>query len=248
MIWRNRLFGVAFGLTAVFWSTLILLMRPLPFRWRHAVGSFWADSVIWQAKMICGVDWHVQGREHIPDQPCIFVLNHQSNWETFFTTLLHRKLTWLLKKELTDMPYIGWGLRAMRPIAIDRSQGRAAIKTLLREGAQRIGSGYSLVIYPEGTRSAVDAPQPFKMGAGRLAHELGVPVVPIAHNAGQFWAVNGQLHSGTVQVVIGEAILPQGLTPKAINAQAEAWISAQREALVRAEKVRRANGNVELLV
>ncbi|UJF23821.1 1-acyl-sn-glycerol-3-phosphate acyltransferase [Suttonella sp. R2A3] len=238
-MWRHRLFGVAFGLNAVFWATLILLMSPLPFRWRHKVGSYWADGVIWLAKIICGIDWQVIGREHIPDQPCILLLNHQSNWETFFTTLLKRDLVWLLKKEITDMPYVGWAIRLMNPIAIDRTQGRVAMKMLMCEGAKRIASGYSLVIYPEGTRSAVDAPQPFKMGAGRLAHELGVPVIPIAHNAGQFWPVRGQTHSGVVQVVVGEAIDPHGLSPKDINAQAEAWISVQRDALVAAEKARR---------
>ena len=96
-----------------------------------------------------------------------------------------------------------------------------------------------MVIYPEGTRSPVDEPQPFKVGAGRLAQDAGVPVIPIAHNAGQFWQKKGRMHSGTVQVVIGEPINIEGKSPKEINAMAEAWINTERTRIINAEKARR---------
>lgn len=239
MIIRSWLFKGIFRLNAALWATIILACLILPFAWRHRIGTYWSDSTVWLARLICGVRWEIHGSEHIPDGPCIFVVNHQSNWETFFTVLLKRKQVWLLKKELTDMPYIGWAMRAMHPIAIDRSQIRCALQTLMREGIQRLNSGYALVIYPEGTRSPVDAPQPFKVGAGRLAHSADVPVIPIAHNAGQFWPLKGTLHSGTVQVIVGEPIDISGKSPKEINAAAEAWINRERSRIINAEKARR---------
>ena len=226
-------------LATFLWSTLILMMLILPFKWRHGVGTSWADTVIWLARLICDVCWEIHGHNNIPDQACILVVNHQSNWETFFTTMLQRRQVWLLKKELVKMPYVGWAMHAMGPVAIDRKQGREALRMLLEEGKQRLDSGYSLVIYPEGTRSPVDEPQPFKVGAGRLAQDAGVPVIPIAHNAGQFWPKKGRMHSGTVQVVIGEPINIEGKSPKEINALAEAWINKERTRIVNAEKARR---------
>lgn len=239
MMLRSFIFKVAFMLATFIWSSLILIMLILPFKWRHYIGTFWADTTVWLARLICGVRWEVHGQENIPDTPCILVVNHQSNWETFFTTLLQRKQVWLLKKELVKMPYVGWAMNAMGPVAIDRKQGREALKMLMEEGKRRLDSGYSLVIYPEGTRSPVDDPQPFKVGAGRLAQTVGVPVIPIAHNAGQFWPRKGRMHSGTVQVVVGEPIDTEGKLGKEINALAEAWISAERARIVNEEKVRR---------
>lgn len=236
---RTYVFKLAFILASFVWSTLILAMLVLPFKWRHYIGTYWSNTIIWLARLICGIRWEVHGREHIPDEPCIFVVNHQSNWETFFTSMLQRKQVWLLKKELVKMPYIGWAMKAMGPVAIDRNQAREALKTLMKEGKERLDRGYSLVIYPEGTRSAVDAPQPFKVGAGRLAQTAGVPVIPIVHNAGQFWPKKGLMHSGIVQVLIGEPINIEGKTAKEINALAESWISTERLRITNAEKARR---------
>ena len=246
MMVRSLIFKAAFMLATFLWSTLILMMLVLPFKWRHHIGTFWADTVIWLARVICGIRWEIHGHEHIPDQACILVVNHQSNWETFFTTLLQRKQVWLLKKELVKMPYVGWAMNAMGPVAIDRKQGREALRMLMEEGKQRLDSGYSLVIYPEGTRSAVDAPQPFKVGAGRLAHDVGVPVIPIAHNASQFWPKRGCMHSGTVQVIVGEPINIEGKSAKEINEMAETWISSERSRIVNAEKARRGEAIVSV--
>ena len=113
------------------------------------------------------------------------------------------------------------------------------MQKVIEEGRQRIESGYSVILFPEGTRAPADAPLPFKLGAARLAAALGVPAVPIAHNAGQFWPKRGLMHPGTVHVVVGEPIDPHGKTPAEINAIAETWINDTRARLVAAEKTRR---------
>lgn len=146
---------------------------------------------------------------------------------------------WVLKKELMMLPFFGWALAVLRPVPIDRKQKRRAMQQVIAEGRQRIESGYSVILFPEGTRAPADAPLPFKLGAARLAAALGVPAVPVAHNAGQFWPKCGLMHPGTVHVVVGDPIDPHGKTPAEINAIAETWINDTRARLVAAEKTRR---------
>lgn len=239
---RTGLFYGLWGMATVFWSVLIIMMVVLPYRWRHRIATGWGDTTIWLARWVCGIRWQVHGLEHLQGAPAVIVANHQSTWETMFLPLLVRNQVWVLKKELLQLPIFGWAMALLRPIAIDRKQRRQAMEKVIVEGRARLADGFWVVMYPEGTRSAVDNPQPFKAGASRLAHQLGVRVIPIAHNAGQFWPKKGLMCSGTVQVCIGAPIAVEGLSAVEINERAQAWVADKREQLVAQENRRRGEG------
>jgi 1-acyl-sn-glycerol-3-phosphate acyltransferase len=122
----------------------------------------------------------------------------------------------------------------MSPIAIDRSRGIKAMRAIARRGKERLGQGFWVIVFPEGTRVAPGARRKYQLGGAWLAAHAGAPVVPVAHNAGRFWPRNSfTKYPGEVVVRIGPPIETAGREPEAINAQAEAWIETQQKALDR---------------
>ena len=132
---------------------------------------------------------------------------------------------WVLKKELLRIPVFGWGLALAKPIAIDRSQNKAALKQLLVQGKERLESGLCVVICPQGTRRPPGEFGRFNVGGAMLAVKNQMPVVPITHNSGSFWPRKGLLkYPGTIEVIIGEAIETSGKSADQVNDQARNWI------------------------
>ncbi|MDQ3185332.1 MAG: 1-acyl-sn-glycerol-3-phosphate acyltransferase, partial [Pseudomonadota bacterium] len=114
------------------------------------------------------------------------------------------------------------------PIAIDRSSGKAALKQIVEQGKDRLKQGFWIVIFPEGTRIAPGEKGKYRIGGAWLATHTAVPVIPVAHNAGEFWGKNAFIKlPGTITVSIGTAIDPMGMEPDDLNARVEAWIEAE---------------------
>jgi 1-acyl-sn-glycerol-3-phosphate acyltransferase len=176
--------------------------------------------------VICGLRHRVTGLEHLPDGPCIVLCKHQSTWETIsLRAILPLRQAWVLKRELLRIPIFGWALSQYRPIAIDRSAGRQAMRQLLAQGQEHIANGRWVVVFPEGTRVAAGERRRYNIGGAMLAEKTGAPVVPIAHNAGFFWRRRGvRKFPGTIDVVIGKPITTTGRKASEINAEVEGWI------------------------
>jgi len=190
------------------------------------IARFWSICTLFLAKIICGIDYHVTGLENISeDHNAIVLCKHQSAWETIFLTAALPPSCILLKKSLLWIPFWGWAMAALKPIAIDRSSPKQALSQLLKQGAKRLQEGYWIVMYPEGTRTAPGEQRKFSASGSLLAMRTGFPVIPIAHNAGEFWPRNSFLKfPGVIQVKIGPAISAENRKSKEINAEAEAWI------------------------
>ena len=136
----------------------------------------------------------------------------------------------MLKRELLWIPVFGWGLALMRPIAIDRKSGRRAVKQVVRQGLRRLAEGCWVVIFPEGTRVAPGRRLRYRLGGAVLAEESGFPVVPVAHNAGEYWPRRSFLkRPGTIRVVIGAPIQSESRTAPDIIRQVEDWIEGTME-------------------
>lgn len=211
-------------ITPVF-AVIALLTFPLPPLARYRIITVWTRCVIWAARAICGIRYRVIGAEHIPREPCIILAKHQSAWETLAFQLIFPPQVWVLKKELLQVPFFGWGLAMLSPIAIDRSSRREALQQLIEQGRQRLQSGFSIVIFPEGTRIPPGQRGKYRPGGARLAVQTGTPVLPVAHNAGLRWGRNAFLkHPGLVTVSIGAPIHPQGLDAETLIARVEQWI------------------------
>jgi 1-acyl-sn-glycerol-3-phosphate acyltransferase len=229
---RSALFAAALVLITPLYALLALATFPLPRMARYQVISGWSRLVIRSARIILGIDWRVEGRENLPGRPAVILAKHQSAWETMAFQLIFPPQVHVLKRELLWIPFFGWGLALMSPIAIDRSRGVAALRTIARRGRERLAQGFWVIVFPEGTRVAPGERREYQLGGAWLAAAAAAPVVPVAHNAGLFWPRNAFLkRPGTVTVRIGPAIDTASRDPKTINSMAEQWIEEQQKAL-----------------
>ena len=229
---RSVLFAAALVLITPPYAIVALLTFPLPRLTRYRIISGWSRLTIWLAKAIVGIDWRVEGRENLPARPSVILAKHQSAWETMAFQLIFPPQVHVLKRELLWIPFFGWGLALMSPIAINRSRGVAALRAIARRGRERLTQGFWVVVFPEGTRVAPGASREYHPGGAWLACETGALVVPVAHNAGLVWPRNAFVkRPGTVTVRIGPPIDPANRDPKTINAIAKSWIEEQQKAL-----------------
>ena len=218
-------------LTPIF-STLGLLTFPLSPLTRYRVISQWAKLMLPLLRMVCGIRHEVRGIENIPREPCIVLCKHQSAWETLALQEIFPPQVWVLKRELLWIPFFGWALALTSPIAIKRSDGKGAMKQLLKQGKDRLKQGFCVVIFPEGTRIPFGQRGKYKIGGAMLAASSGVPVVPVAHNAGRLWGRNAfSKHPGLITMSIGAPIETKGLKAEEINARVEAWIENEIQRL-----------------
>ncbi len=192
---------------------------------RYRIIFGWALIMLWLLRVLCGIRMEVRGAGNIPREPCIVLCKHQSAWETIALQKVFPPQVWVLKRELLWLPFFGWGLAMTSPIAIKRSEGREAMKQLLKQGKERLQMGFCVVIFPEGTRIPYGQRGKYKIGGALLGASSGAPVVPVAHNAGRLWGRNSFLkHPGVITMSIGAPIDPAGLKAEEINRRVEEWI------------------------
>lgn len=230
---RVVLFYLLLSSSSFFWCLFAVILAPfMSFerRYRLLIRS-WCHLAVWLARTVVRIDYRIHGLENIPPQPCVVLAKHQSTWETFFLSGLFEPLSQVIKRELLQVPFFGWGLATLKPIAIDRENPKTALRQLARLGAERLAQGCWVLIFPEGTRIPVGQTGKFSRGGAALAVNAGLPVLPIAHNAGRFWPKEGWAkYPGTIDVIIGEAMHADGEGPQAIaelNQRAERWINAR---------------------
>lgn len=229
---RSLLFALALILLTPPYSLVALATFPLPRRLRYRIIGGWSRIVVWLARMLLGLRYRVLGRERLPARPAIILSKHQSAWETIAFQLIFPPHVQVLKRELFWIPFFGWGLALMSPIAIDRSRGIRALKRMAELGAKRLAQGFWILIFPEGTRVAPGSRGKYHQGGAWMAVRTGAPVVPVAHNAGLFWGRNAFVkRPGVVTVEIGEPIEPASLTPEALNARVQEWIEGRMREL-----------------
>lgn len=225
MFLRSLLFALGMWISTVVIASLAMFTAPLAFTSRFRFISQYARFNIWWLEKTCAINYEVSGLENIPSANAIVLCKHQSAWETLALQLIFPAQVMLLKRELLWIPFFGWALALLEPIAIDRSAGRKAMKQLIDQGKEKLAAGRWVIIYPEGTRMAPGARGKYAPGGALLAEHSGYPVVPVAHNAGEFWPRRSFLkRPGTIRVVIGPVIESAGRKAQEINRQAEDWI------------------------
>ncbi len=222
---RSVIFFVIQAALTVVWSILSLLTFPFPALVRYRIITTWSRLVVWLASALCGVRYQVVGLDNLPKQASIVLAKHQSAWETLAFEVFLPPQVWVLRRSLLRVPFFGWGLAMMNPIAIDRASGITALKQTLEQGRDRLRQGFWIVIFPEGTRIAPGARGRYHVGGAWLAIQTGAPVVPIAHNAGYLWGKNAFVkHPGRITVSIGEPIAPDGMKAEELSRRVEDWI------------------------
>jgi len=215
-------------LSSLIISPLILLVSLFPFETRYRLAQSWVQFNLWMLKTVCGLSHEVQGLENIPQENGVIVAKHQSAWETIALQAIFPPLVFILKRELLWIPVWGWAMKCLDPIAIDRKAKMAALKQVLNDGEARLKAGRWVVIFPEGTRVAPGQKGRYNASGGMLAHRVGCPVVPVAHNAGEFWGRKAFLkYPGVIQVRIGPPIDASRFSASEINQRVETWIEGQ---------------------
>lgn len=229
---RCVLFEVLRITLTVIFATIAPLTAPLSARGRYRIITTWSKLVTITARLIVGIRYEVDGLENLPKTPCVIMSKHQSAWETVAFQVLLPPQVWVLKKSLLWIPFFGWGLAMMNPIAIDRRNGPRALKKILEQGKSRVRDGWYIVIFPEGTRVAPDETGDYQIGGAWLARKLNVPIVPIAHNAGKVWPKNAFLKKpGMISVVVGPPIPTTSKDPNQLIDEVKDWIEATTKSL-----------------
>lgn len=222
---RAILFYLGYAAATVIWGsigTAFGWLIPYRTRFQFVIG-LWTRFCLWWLRLTCGIRHRVHGLENLPDRPCIVLCRHESTWETLFLQTLFAPQATLIKKELLQIPFFGWAFRSLRPIAIDRSEPRAALRQLIREGEQRLNDDIWVVLFPEGTRLPPGNLGRFQPGGAALAAATGAPILLVGHNAGSCWPAHALVkHPGEIQVLISEPLETAGKTSKEIQQQAAA--------------------------
>ena len=229
---RSVLFLIgAVAITAIYGVTVPssrVFGRRAPFATARSYTTVMLRWVEWS----CGIRYEVRGWENVPTRPAIIMSKHQSAWETLFLESRFPDQCWIVKKELLWLPFVGWGLMAIRCIAIDRASGNTAREQIVQQGAGRLKEGIWVTIFPEGTRIAPGKRGRYGIGGALLGTRTGAPILPIAHNAGEFWPRYAfRKKAGVVKVVIGPLIETAGRDVISVNNQVEAWIEEQMRAI-----------------
>jgi 1-acyl-sn-glycerol-3-phosphate acyltransferase len=229
LLLRSSLYLLLLVGTVIPWAVMCVLIAPLPLHWRYQFTVCWPRMGIIFGRWVCGMRYRWVGFENLPDGPCILLSKHQSAWETLlYPAYMPRELCFVYKRELHWVPFFGWGLALLRMVHIDRSKGSAAFESMVRQGTQKMAQGRWIIMFPEGTRIAVGKKGIYKTGGTRLATRLKVPVVPIAHNAGECWPRNSFVKKpGLITVSIGKPIPSEGLSPEQLMHKVESWIEAE---------------------
>ena len=234
---RTFIFYLMLGASSLIWCTLSFFIAQLmQFRARyHFINVYWCRWALWMTKVFLNIRFEVNGAENVPDQACVILSNHQSTWETLFISSYFSPLSQVIKRELLYVPFFGWAMAMLRPIAIDRRNPRAALKQIAKEGDDLLKDGVWVLIFPEGTRLPYGSVGKFSRGGAALAVNSGLPILPIAHNAGKFWPSSGWAKKeGTITVIIGEPMYAEDKGPRTIsdlNERATAWNEAQQRAM-----------------
>lgn len=227
LLLRSLLFFVGQVITAPIFTLIALLSLPLNPITRNDLISGWARSMLWWLKVTCNIRHEITGVENIPNSPSIILGKHQSAWETFAFQAIFPTQVYVLKRELLWIPIFGWGLAMSSPIAINRTAGREALKQLVAKGKDRLAKGLWVVIFPEGTRIESGKRGKYHIGGAWLATHTKTQVLPVAHNAGDFWPKGFIKKPGVIQIHIGKPIQTAGLKADAVNQQVESWIEAE---------------------
>jgi 1-acyl-sn-glycerol-3-phosphate acyltransferase len=229
----SLLFTSILFLDSLVFGFVIVLFGWLPFTALYGFARAWARTNLALLEFFCGLDWTLVGGENIPREGAhVTMWKHTSTWETMAQMLVFPPQAWVLKREILWIPLVGWASWLLKCIAIDRGAGHRAVNQVLDLGRERLAAGIWVLIFPEGTRTAPGETRKYGMSGALLASQAGVKLVPVAHDAGNYWQRRELVkRPGTVRVVIGPPVEAAGRDPRELNSEVRDWIEGTMRAL-----------------
>lgn len=205
-ILRSSIFYIGYISSGVLASLIACIVGPfIGLDKRLKLFAIWPRFANWFLNFTCDIEVEVIGRENLPNEPCVIVSNHQGQWETFSMQYLFHPLCTLLKKELLYIPFWGWAMKMLNPIAINRDKPKEAILQTLEEGSNRLKEGMYVLLFPEGTRVKAGRVGNYARSSFELAKRNNVKILPLCHNSGDCWPAHKFIkRPGKIKLIIGE--------------------------------------------
>ena len=205
-ILRSSIFYIGYISSGVLASLIACIVGPfIGLDKRLKLFAIWPRFANWFLNFTCDIEVEVIGRENLPNEPCVIVSNHQGQWETFSMQYFFHPLCTLLKKELLYIPFWGWAMKMLNPIAINRDKPKEAILQTLEEGSNRLKEGMYVLLFPEGTRVKAGRVGNYARSSFELAKRNNVKILPLCHNSGDCWPAHKFIkHPGKIKLIIGE--------------------------------------------
>lgn len=239
ILWlRSLSLIIVAGSAAIITSVIILLLFWAPASWPRAVLVGFCRFALWAGDFFAGMQVIIEGKENIPDTPSVIMIKHTTIFETYGHVPIFPKTAWVVKREALWIPVVGWAIGVvLKPIAIDRGKGRSAVKQVIEKGKRRLAEGTWVTIFPEGTRVPYGETRKYGISGAALAKEAGVSIVPVAHNAGDFWRRREfSMRPGIVRFCIGPPIDASSQAPKETNLVVQEWIEGKMREISSAYK------------
>lgn len=234
MIWlRSLIFNALFMTITALAAIIAMFLLPFHSRVMRFFIRYWARLIIWVLRLVCGIRVEVTGLEHIAPGAAIIASKHQSAFDTFVWPALLDHPSYVLKRELLNLPFWGRAARHTGAVAVDRDGGGAALRALVRDGKRVLDEGRPLVIFPEGTRSAPGEMVPYQPGVAALVIGSGAPCYPVATNSGRHWGRRAFHKTPGVIAISILPPLPAGLARKPLMAALEAQIESETARLLK---------------
>jgi 1-acyl-sn-glycerol-3-phosphate acyltransferase len=230
ILWLRSLLFLTFGFVSILvFAVFALLVFWAPRKFLWGIVVTYCKLTLWAGEFFCGMKVVVEGRENIPDTPSVIMIKHTTTLETYGHVPMFPRTSWVLKREIVWMPIFGWVIGLLfQPIAIRRSARSAAVRQVIEQGKQKLAEGIWVTIFPEGTRMPPGETRRYGISGAALAKEADVPIVPVAHNAGDLWPrLTFAKRPGTVRFVIGPPISAQGRAPRDTNLIVQDWIEGK---------------------
>jgi 1-acyl-sn-glycerol-3-phosphate acyltransferase len=184
---RSLIFNLfLYSFTAVS-SILVMALAVISPRHMSSFARRWSCTWLRVYELMCGVSYEVRGQEHVPSGGCIIAMKHQSTWDTFALFAVFRAPVFVFKRELAYIPFFGWALIKLGFIPVKLGAGKAAVDSIINGATVALGLGKQVVIFPEGTRSAIGQAPHYKSGVSHLYSALNIACLPVALNSGVLW-------------------------------------------------------------
>ena len=233
---RSLIYNVLFYLLLVCWLIAAVPTFLMPRTGIMKIARLWARSSIWLLRVVCNVKVEYRGLEKIPKGPLLVASKHQSMWETFALLQFFDQPLYILKRELKWIPLFGWYLIKSNMIGINRGAGGRSLLEMTRRAGEEVRRGRQLIIFPEGTRTPVDAPPHYKTGVAQIYVDSRVTCVPVALNSGLFWPRRSFMrYPGTLVVEFLDP-LPPGLSRREFLARVSSVMEDATSRLVEAAR------------
>ena len=183
----------------------------LPFNMLWSPVRFWIAGIFFLLKYICKISHEVRGLENVPSKAILIASKHQSAFETFALFYYLPKVTFIHKKQLFLIPIFGQYLKKINMISIDRKGGAKTMRQMLKKTKEKLSDGFSLVIFPEGTRKKPGEKPYYKSGFVGVYKHLNSEILPVAVNSGNCWPKHSFIKKSGKIIISILKIIPAGL-------------------------------------